>query len=67
MWNNNHFYIVCQFDNCIETWPSEEERVQHEHDNHLYCYDCNRTFMNSNNLRMVWLILPALIFVIPEC
>lgn len=66
MWNNNHFHIMCQYGDCPETWPSEEERVQHEHDDHLYCYDCDRTFMNSNNLRMVCPGLPVLISVLPE-
>lgn len=52
MWDNNHFDIICQFGDCPETWPTDEQRVQHEHDDHLYCADCDRTFINSNNLRM---------------
>lgn len=38
---------------CYDTFPNDEERVEHEHDEHLYCHDCDRDFQSHNNLRMV--------------
>ena len=47
----NHFAWEC--DICDETWPTEDRVIQHEHDDHDYCRECQRSFMNQNNLRMV--------------
>jgi hypothetical protein len=47
----NHFAEVCSM--CDETWPNAEQREQHEHDDHLYCQQCDRSFQNRNNLKMV--------------
>lgn len=38
---------------CYDTFPDDDERVEHEHDDHFYCHDCKRQFQNRNNLRMV--------------
>ncbi|KAM4058336.1 zinc-finger double-stranded RNA-binding domain-containing protein [Hirsutella rhossiliensis] len=37
---------------CSETWPSQDACTEHEHDDHLYCADCDRYFQSDNNLRM---------------
>ena len=49
----NHFYYECEI--CYETYPTDRMRTQHEYDDHDYCAECGKTFMNSNNLRMVTL------------
>ncbi|KAK3896692.1 hypothetical protein C8A05DRAFT_39760 [Staphylotrichum tortipilum] len=46
----NHFEWECSL--CNETWPTEDRMIQHEHEDHDYCGECQRTFMNQNNLRM---------------
>ncbi|KAM4054416.1 putative zinc finger protein [Hirsutella rhossiliensis] len=35
---------------CYDTWQTEERRTEHEHQDHNYCAECNRTFQNFNNL-----------------
>lgn len=47
----NHFACECRV--CDETWPTEQERINHETDEHYYCDDCDRWFQNANNARMV--------------
>ncbi|KAK5994365.1 Zinc finger Xfin-like protein [Cladobotryum mycophilum] len=37
---------------CYETWRTEKQRVEHEHEVHNYCADCNREFQSYNNLKM---------------
>ncbi|KAM4058366.1 zinc-finger double-stranded RNA-binding domain-containing protein [Hirsutella rhossiliensis] len=37
---------------CYDTWPTEERCTEHEHQDHNYCAECNRTFQNFNNLTM---------------
>ncbi|KAM4061858.1 putative zinc finger protein [Hirsutella rhossiliensis] len=37
---------------CYDTWPTEEQCTEHEHQDHNYCAECNRTFQNFNNLTM---------------
>ncbi|KAK7910882.1 hypothetical protein PG985_013363 [Apiospora marii] len=44
----NHFEFVCC--RCGDTWPDEEQLTQHQYDAHNYCEECNREFMNYNNL-----------------
>ncbi|KAJ2982170.1 hypothetical protein NUW58_g6499 [Xylaria curta] len=46
----NHFSWECSI--CDETWPTEGQRIEHEHDDHNYCSECQRTFASRNNLRM---------------
>ncbi|KAH6654056.1 hypothetical protein BKA67DRAFT_564050 [Truncatella angustata] len=46
----NHFEWECSL--CNETWPTDEQRVEHEHDDHNYCSECEKTFANRNNLKM---------------
>ncbi|KAI1422462.1 hypothetical protein F5Y12DRAFT_717359 [Xylaria sp. FL1777] len=46
----NHFEWECSI--CDETWPTDGQRIEHEHDNHNYCSECQRTFMSHNNLKM---------------
>ncbi|ETS75134.1 hypothetical protein PFICI_13618 [Pestalotiopsis fici W106-1] len=33
------------------TWPTQSACQTHEREGHNYCHDCDRTFMNANNLR----------------
>lgn len=47
----NHFEWECSV--CDETWPTENQKVEHEHEDHNYCGECERTFANYNNLKMV--------------
>jgi len=47
----NHFEFECS--QCGETWPTEQQRQEHERDEHLYCDECDRFFNNRNNLKMV--------------
>ncbi|KAI0834084.1 hypothetical protein F5Y06DRAFT_307153 [Hypoxylon sp. FL0890] len=37
---------------CDDTYPNEQAVRKHEMGSHYYCRDCNRTFMNANNLKM---------------
>ncbi|KAK9421795.1 hypothetical protein SUNI508_05396 [Seiridium unicorne] len=46
----NHFEWECAI--CNETWPTREQRTEHEQEDHDYCRACKRTFANRNNLRM---------------
>ncbi|KAI0008992.1 hypothetical protein F4779DRAFT_628130 [Xylariaceae sp. FL0662B] len=46
----NHFEWECSI--CDETWPTDHRRIQHEHEDHNYCGECQKTFMNHNNLKM---------------
>ncbi|KAI1435566.1 hypothetical protein GGR50DRAFT_307194 [Xylaria sp. CBS 124048] len=46
----NHFRWNCSL--CPETWPTEDQRISHEHFEHYYCHECDRPFMNYNNLKM---------------
>ncbi|ROW09438.1 hypothetical protein VMCG_02207 [Cytospora schulzeri] len=46
----NHFAHECS--QCDETYPTEEEVEEHEIDDHYYCANCDRTFMNYNNIKM---------------
>jgi DNA-directed RNA polymerase subunit RPC12/RpoP len=47
----NHFALECHI--CDETWPTEEDRTTHENEDHYYCADCDSTFRNYNNIKMV--------------
>ncbi|KAB5540315.1 hypothetical protein GE09DRAFT_1245347 [Coniochaeta sp. 2T2.1] len=49
MWAKNHFDLECNI--CDETWPNEEDVKEHEVEEHFYCADCDRTFMNLNNIQ----------------
>ncbi|KAI5924862.1 hypothetical protein F4810DRAFT_709053 [Camillea tinctor] len=46
----NHFSHECSI--CDETWPTEEQQIDHEHHEHNFCGECSRTFQNYNNLKM---------------
>ncbi|KAF2964691.1 hypothetical protein GQX73_g8876 [Xylaria multiplex] len=46
----NHFKWECSV--CPETWPTDNQRIEHEHDDHNYCSECQKTFANRNNLKM---------------
>ncbi|KAM3453537.1 hypothetical protein MY5147_007306 [Beauveria neobassiana] len=46
----NHRPFECHV--CYDTFWDEEDREEHEHDDHNYCADCDRHFQNFNNLRM---------------
>ncbi|KAI2616809.1 hypothetical protein GGR54DRAFT_222853 [Hypoxylon sp. NC1633] len=46
----NHWPYECEI--CCETWPSDEERREHEVEDHYYCYDCDREFRNLNGIKM---------------
>ncbi|EON98955.1 putative zinc finger protein [Phaeoacremonium minimum UCRPA7] len=48
----NHFKDVCHYGDCRESWPSDQMACDHEINDHHYCRDCDRTFMNLNNIRM---------------
>ncbi|ROW13248.1 hypothetical protein VPNG_04825 [Cytospora leucostoma] len=50
MSDTNHFAYECS--QCNETYPTTEEVTEHEIDDHYYCADCDRFFMNRNNIRM---------------
>lgn len=45
-------------DICDETWPSEEDLMEHEIRDHYYCDECDRTFQSYNNIRAVSLTRP---------
>lgn len=47
----NHFAYECEV--CDETWPSEEDRKEHEIGDHHYCAVCDRWFQSYNNKQMV--------------
>lgn len=47
----NHRPFECHV--CYDTFWDEEDREEHEHDDHHYCADCDRHFQSFNNLRMV--------------
>ena len=51
MENKNHFAWKCNC--CDETWPTEEQRKEHEIDEDHYCKPCNRHFQSLNNIKMV--------------
>ncbi|POR35454.1 Uncharacterized protein TPAR_04355 [Tolypocladium paradoxum] len=36
---------------CDDTWSTEEELIDHEHEDHLYCSDCDRFFQHFNGLQ----------------
>jgi len=38
---------------CDETWPTREQREEHEEEEHPYCEDCDRTFVSHSALRAV--------------
>ncbi|KAI1357179.1 hypothetical protein F5Y08DRAFT_334048 [Xylaria arbuscula] len=46
----NHFKWDCS--KCCETWPTEEQLIDHEHDEHKYCSECERTFNDHNGMKM---------------
>ncbi|KAH8594480.1 hypothetical protein B0O99DRAFT_513835 [Bisporella sp. PMI_857] len=46
----NHFKWECSI--CDETWPTSSQCTDHEHRDHNYCNECERTFINYNNLKM---------------
>ncbi|KAH8807236.1 hypothetical protein F5884DRAFT_899669 [Xylogone sp. PMI_703] len=46
----NHFAWECSV--CDETWSTEDRMTEHEHEDHNYCGECERTFANYNNLKM---------------
>lgn len=47
--DKNHFDYECSC--CYNTYETERLRKEHEIDYHQYCADCNRQFMNSNNIQ----------------
>lgn len=47
--DKNHFDHECHC--CFETWPCKQSRTTHEIDEHKYCADCDRYFMNQNNIQ----------------
>ncbi|KAI1182638.1 hypothetical protein F5B17DRAFT_444072 [Nemania serpens] len=46
----NHFQWECSISD--ETWVTDDQRMEHEHDDHNYCSKCQKTFTNYNNLKM---------------
>ncbi|KAK3997910.1 hypothetical protein QBC44DRAFT_255087 [Cladorrhinum sp. PSN332] len=42
-------YFECSI--CIELFTTSEERVDHEVEDHHYCSDCQRSFINRNNIK----------------
>ena len=47
----NHFRLECS--QCSLTFPDEEAVKNHEIQGHLYCADCDRSFSQYNNIKMV--------------
>ncbi|KND90257.1 PR domain zinc finger protein 16, partial [Tolypocladium ophioglossoides CBS 100239] len=45
----DHWSFECAC--CDENWSTEEECTEHEHNDHLYCSDCNRFFQHWSNLQ----------------
>ncbi|KAI1503082.1 hypothetical protein F5X99DRAFT_133938 [Biscogniauxia marginata] len=45
-----HWNYECDF--CYEKFSVVEELNEHEIEDHYYCSDCDRTFMNYNNVKM---------------
>ncbi|KAI1397047.1 hypothetical protein F4819DRAFT_473284 [Hypoxylon fuscum] len=46
----NHWHYECSI--CNETWPTIEQRTDHEISDHYYCADCERLFNSYNNIKM---------------
>ncbi|TLD14079.1 uncharacterized protein PgNI_02859 [Pyricularia grisea] len=36
---------------CYATFSNNQDRIKHEADQHAYCFDCDRDFLNPNNAR----------------
>jgi hypothetical protein len=51
MQDKNHFAWGCSV--CLETYPTEKERKEHEINTHYYCEPCDRHFRSFNNIKMV--------------
>ncbi|KAL1846010.1 hypothetical protein Daus18300_014385 [Diaporthe australafricana] len=47
--DKNHFDHECYC--CYDTYPSEQSRKTHEIEDHNFCAECDRTFMNQNNIQ----------------
>lgn len=47
--DKNHFDHECFC--CYETYPTEQQRKEHEIEDHHHCADCNRFFTNLNNIQ----------------
>lgn len=48
-YDKNHFDYECSC--CDETYETESMCEEHEIEDHHYCADCDRTFMNLNNIK----------------
>jgi uncharacterized C2H2 Zn-finger protein len=46
-------YGYWECDRCDDTFDTEAEYSEHMVDDHLYCQDCDRSFMNHNNIKQV--------------
>ncbi|OTA96565.1 hypothetical protein M434DRAFT_67352 [Hypoxylon sp. CO27-5] len=46
----NHWYYECGL--CDETWPTEEQKREHEIDCHYFCSECDRQFHDYNAIKM---------------
>ncbi|KAI8624293.1 hypothetical protein F5Y19DRAFT_322010 [Xylariaceae sp. FL1651] len=48
----NHWYWECRYDDCVETWPDEKQRTDHEIEDHFYCADHDRVFTSHNSIKI---------------
>lgn len=49
--SKNHFQYECH--QCYETWPDEEQRKEHEADDHYLCAECDRSFNSRQDVQQV--------------
>lgn len=56
----NHFEVVYETPYSGETWLFGEELVRDQPVQHHYCNECDRHFINANNLKMVRVIWGSL-------
>ncbi|KAI1148929.1 hypothetical protein F4825DRAFT_432329 [Nemania diffusa] len=46
----NHYQYLCNF--CNLTQPTQDAIKEHEAEAHFWCFDCERGFQSSNNIKM---------------
>ncbi len=52
-----HWPVECAL--CYNTYADKEDCQAHEYTDHNHCSECNRSFQNYNNLRMVSVCIAA--------
>lgn len=57
--DTGHWLVECRMSDCRDSFLEEDSSDEHEKEDHLWCYDCDRYFQNYNNLNQVSKVSPS--------